>query len=462
MTPQTFARRRVALTTQVSAPILLMGNGQRSRNLPMNKVAFRQDSTFLYFTGCTLPYAAALLEGDTCTLFVPAPADGDALWHGHTASLAHLRETLGVTSVRPRSALEQALSGRTVRTLAVGDEEMNRQATALTGTPLVFGKALGDDDLIDAVIRLRRNKEPAEVQAIRDAARHTAVAFDAVIRGTRTGGHERPLAALFEGVLAARGLTTGYDTILTQAGEVLHNGAHDATLEDGRLLLLDGGGELASGYGVDITRAWPVNGVFSPRQRAAYDAVLAAQEAAIAAATPGVRNRAVHDAASRVLAEWLYAEGLLTVPPDVSLRTGAHAAFFPHGIGHFLGLDVHDLENFGDRPSYPEGGSRPEGFGTCYLRMDLPLEPGWVITAEPGFYVVPAILEDAALRAHFGDQVNYTLARDWYGFGGIRIEDDLLITAEGNDILTNVPKSADAIEAMIGTGRTPEERLCCS
>jgi len=211
---------------------------------------------------------------------------------------------------------------------------------------------------------------------------------------------------------------------------------------------------------VDITRTWPVSGTFTPRQRAAYDAVLAAQLAGIAAAQVGVRNRVVHDASSRVLTEWLCSEGLITTSPDLAFERHAHALFFPHGIGHHLGLDVHDLENFGDRSSYPPGQGRPEPFGTRYLRLDLPLKADWVITVEPGFYVVPAILEDPDLVAQFGDIVDFDKARSWYGFGGIRIEDDVLITPDGPDVLTAVPKHPDEVEALVGSGMSAEERLC--
>ena len=455
-----YANRRDRLRKRVSGPILLVGNGERSRNLPMNKVPYRQDSTLLYFTGCRHPGAAALLDDDGFTLFLPEPADDDALWHGHVTSLEEHAQTFAADQARPRRELARALSGRRVRTLAVADELTNRELSELTGTPLRFGSDHGDEALMDAVIDMRRRKDAHEIEAIKTAARHTEVAFDAVIRGTRPGGHERALTALFEGVLAARGLATGYDTILSQSGEVLHNHAHEDVLESGRMVLLDGGGEVRSGYGVDITRTWPVDGTFTDRQRSAYQAVLAAQKAGIDTARKGVRNRAVHDASSRVLTEWLVDEGFIKCSVDDAFARHAHALFFPHGIGHHLGLDVHDLENFGDRASYPAGQGRPDFFGTRYLRMDLPLEVDWVITVEPGFYVVPAILEDQALVTRFEDIVDFDRARSWYGFGGIRIEDDLRITEGAAEVLTAVPKSLDDIEAMVGTATSAEERLC--
>jgi len=457
--PNIHARRRQVLSTRVTGPILLMGNGHRARNLPMTPLPFRQDSTFLYYTGCDLPGAAALLLEGRCILFLPEPAPDDPLWHGEVPSLEALREHYGADEVRPATTLEEAVPEGPVRVLAVADENRNRFAARLCGVPLAFGSEPGDPALVDAVIAMRRAKQDEEIAEIRLAAEHSAAAHVAVMRATHPGRSERALAALFDAVLAARGCVPGYGTILSQSGEVLHNERHDQVLSAGRLLLLDGGGEVATGYGADITRTWPVDGRFRPRQRAAYEAVLAALETAIPLCRAGVRYREVHDAASRVIARWLRDEGLITVDPDTSVETGAHGVFFPHGVGHLLGMDVHDLENFGDRPAYPPDRGRPEQFGTRYLRLDLPLEPGWVVTIEPGFYVVPAILADPGLRETLAGQVDFERAQEWIGFGGIRIEDNVLVTTKDPDVLTEVPKTPGDVEALVGTGVPAEDLL---
>lgn len=456
--PTHHRQRRRALRDRVAGPILLMGNGLRARNLPADPLPFRQDSTFLYFTGCDRPGAAALIDDDGCTLFLPEPADDDPLWHGEVPGFEALRERHGVDRVRAATELPEAVPSE-AKTLAVPDENRNRLASRLVGAPLSFGREHGDDDLVDAVIALRRAKAPEEIAAMRRAGEISARAHLAVARATRPGSHERVLAALFEAVLAAHDCVPGYGTILTQAGEILHNHRHDQPLQAGRLLLVDAGGELPSGYGADITRTWPVSGTFTARQRAAYEAVLEAHRVAIDTVAPGVRYREVHDAASRVLARWLRDEGLLTCDPDTSVETGAHGVFFPHGVGHLIGLDVHDLENFGDRPAYPPDRGRPEPFGTCYLRLDLPLEPGWVVTIEPGFYVVPAILADDDLRERLAGQVDFEAARAWQGFGGIRIEDDVLVTDDGRDVLTSVPSAPAEVEALVGSGPPAEGLL---
>ena len=458
----TFRRRRRQLWQRIQRPILLLGNGERPRNLPMTSLPFRQDSTLLYFVGCRQPGAAALLDGEQCTVYLPLPGADDALWHGPSPSPTAVRDSLGVDRVAPAAGLPEAVAslaraGRPPATLAVADAERNCLAAGWLGIELSFGCDHGDPALVQAVIAMRRNKDAAELGAMRAAAAHTAAAHMAVARALHPGGHERTLAALFEAVLGARNCVTGYATILSQHGEILHNHSHDEVLRDGALLLVDGGGEVASGHGADVTRTWPVGGAFIGRQRAAYEAVLAAENAAIDRCRPGVWYREVHDAASLEIARFLADEGLLRIAPEDALETGAHALFFPHGVGHLLGMDVHDLENFGDLAAWPEGMARPEEFGTRNLRLNLPLEPGWVVTVEPGFYVVPAILDDPVLRERFADQVDFERAEDWRGFGGIRIEDDIAITGGAPENLSaELARTVEEIEDLVGSGQPAE------
>ncbi|MFK7931313.1 MAG: aminopeptidase P family protein, partial [Myxococcota bacterium] len=303
--------RRASLQERVDGSILLMGNGERMRNLPMNSVPFRQDSTFLYFTGCTTPDAAALLDDDGYTLFLPTPPEGDELWHGPTPTLEEQRMALGADRVRDSSELGTVIGSRSVKTLAVADNAKNAIGSRITGQPLAFGAEHGHLDLADAVIDMRRRKGAEELEELRRAAAVTTRAFNAVMAATRPGTTERGLAALFQAVLANHGCVPGYGLILSVRGEILHNFHHHNTLEDGQLLLLDGGGEVDTGYTVDITRTWPTNGRYAPRQKSAYQAVLEAQLQAINQCRPGVRYRHVHDTACRVLAQWLIDEGLL-------------------------------------------------------------------------------------------------------------------------------------------------------
>jgi Xaa-Pro aminopeptidase len=454
--------RRERVAAAVGAPVLLVGPRDRARNLPMNALPFRQDSSLWYLSGYAGPDAALLLHDGRAVLYAPLPDAEDALWHGPSADADAIAEACGVDEVRPfdLEALRRLAPLRPA-TIASPDAAVNALLASITGQTLRYGVDHGDDALVEALIAARRTKDAWEIAQMRRAAEISAEAHRWTMALTQPGRTEAALAAAFTAYLEARGLTPGYGVILTQRGEILHCHDHSGRLADGALLLLDGGGELrSSGYGADITRTWPVNGRFSGQQRAAYEAVLEAQRASLALCRPGIRYRDVHDASCRVLATFLVDEGLLRGSVDEVLARHAHALFFPHGVGHHLGLDVHDLENFGDRPSYPANQGRPEPFGTRNLRLDLPLEAGWVVTIEPGFYVVPAILQDAVLRERFADLLDPEVLERWSGFGGIRIEDDVHVTATGPDVLSaGVPTDVDAIEACVGVGATIEDWL---
>ncbi len=454
LAPELHAQRRQTLQQKVGRPILLMANVAQARNLPMNVLPFRQDSSFLYFTGCHTAGAALLIDDSGETLFLPEVAEDDALWHGPLPGIEEQAEALGFSSVAPRSELEARLQGTQPATLAIADAAVNSWLTRLTGEPHVFGRQFGDRALVRAIIDMRKVKDEHEIAEMRAVTEVSAQAHALMMKLTRPGRTEQGLAEVFRSFLRRRGYNLGYDVILSQDGQILHNHDHSGVLTPGRMVLLDGGGEhIGSAYGADITRTWPVSGTFNPQQKAAYQAVLAAQEAQIAKCTVGTSFREVHDAGCLVIAQFLIDEGLLTgITAEDAVATGAHALFFPHGTGHHLGMDVHDLENFGDLSSYPEGMGRPELFGTRYLRLHLPLEAGWVVTVEPGFYVVPAILNDATLRDRFSKVLNADALAGWEGFGGIRIEDDILITPAGPDNLSaSAPKTVAEIEALVGT-----------
>jgi Xaa-Pro aminopeptidase len=268
---------------------------------------------------------------------------------------------------------------------------------------------------------------------------------------------EQLLAGHVEGAFARGGCTAAYTTILSVRGEVLHNHGHENTLAAGDIVLLDAGAEsIETGYCNDVTRCWPVGG-FRPEGRDVYQLVLDAEQTAIAAVKPGARFRDLHLLASRVLAEGLVSMGLLVGSPEGLVESGAHALFFPHGLGHQLGLDVHDLEAFGDRVHYPHGRVRSAQFGTKYLRMDMDLEAGMTFTIEPGLYFVPAILHAPELRERFSSQVNWARAEQFLsmnggrGFGGIRIEDNVHCTPSGAEVITaSIPKSVHDMEALAG------------
>jgi Xaa-Pro aminopeptidase len=446
--------RRERLITDLGCPVLLVGNGNRARNLAMSPLPFRQDSSFLYFTGCTVPGAAALITPEGEQLYLPAPSPDDPLWHGSQPTIEEQARALGFEQAASLANLEsdcKRVNGE-ILSLAVPDDRQTALARRLTGQALDFDQGRGPTGLIEAIIRMRRILSEDELQAMRDAAKVTAKAHRWAMAVTRPGVHEAELAALFDAIVAASGLTNAYESIVTVRGEVLHNFHRVNRLQSGQLMLLDGGAEARSGHATDVTRTWPVSGKFEPRQKAAYEAVLEAQRQAIERVRPGVRYREVHHRASIVLAQFLVDEGLVRGSAEAAVETGVHALFFPHGVGHLIGLDVHDLENFGDRAAYPSDRTRSKQFGTCYLRLDLDLEPGMAVTIEPGFYVVPNILQDRELVGRFGDQLDLERARSWEGFGGIRIEDDIAVSDAGPDLLTpGIPKTVDEVEAIVGT-----------
>lgn len=459
--------RRQQFLGSIDGPVLLMAGGWQSRNYPANWQPYRADSTFLFFFADPEPNAAALFDpkDKSVVLFLDARTPEDALWHGPVPSFAELKKRHGVTAVLPRSDLaaevRRRVGKRRLRSVAIADPRATAEAAALTGEALDFhhSAAVGDPDLLLAIARLRSRRDAEELGEMRAAAAVTRKAHTLAMAYTRPGIFEQELVGHVEGAFAKAGCVPAYNTILSVRGEVLHNHAHGNLLHEPDLVLLDAGAERPSGYCADVTRTWPVSGRFSPEAADVYDIVLAAEQAAIAAVRPGARYRDIHLLASRVLADGLVQMGLLRGAADELVESGAHALFFPHGVGHLLGLDVHDMEAFGDLIAYAPGRTRSKQFGTAYLRLDLDLEPGMCVTIEPGIYFVPAILRDAKFKKQFRGQVDFARAEQFLtmnslrGFGGIRIEDDVLCTDSGHEVLTAaVPKERAAVEALVGSG----------
>jgi Xaa-Pro aminopeptidase len=458
-----FRRRRERLASQHPGAALVFSGGPRARNYPANTYAFRADSHFLWLVGTAMADAALLLHGGRSVLLVPPEADDDALWHGTLPSREDLRAATGVDEVRSTDELAQAIADAggadRVATLPSADPLTRaRQARMLartwdpTAAPRVGDLAAIDLALADAMIDLRLQHDDAAVAAMQRALEGTAAAHLAGMKVTRAGLHEHDVRAAMERELVARGMDCAYGSIVTVHGEILHNTTYHHRLEAGDLLLADLGGE-HEGWASDITRTWPVSGEFSPTQRALYDIVLAAQLDAIAKVVPGTRYRDVHLAACITLARGLVDVGILKGDAESLVERGAHALFFPHGIGHLIGMDVHDMEDLGDRAGYAQGRSRSAQFGLGYLRLDRDLQPGMAVTIEPGLYLVPAILQSEPLCGPF--VADGTLDREavkrFSDVRGIRIEDDVLCTPTGPNVLSHaIPKAPEAVEAAVG------------
>ncbi len=444
------ARRHRLAARLGGAPALLASGRPLPRNYADNTHPFRASSHFLYFVGLPLPEAWLLVEGEQATLFVRPSTPQDELWSGPSPSFGALAEATGC-AVRALDELQGVLGKRDVATVpAVDTATRLEQARLLGRSPDTPSPA--DERLAEAIVALRLIHDEAALSELRHAAAITAEGHRAAMAVTRPGIREWEVRAAFDGAFLARGAAGhAYHPIVTVHGEVLHSHGHDNELAGGDLLLADAGAESAGGWASDVTRTWPVSSRFSESQREIYDVVLAAQQAAIAKVRPGVRYRDVHLTAARVLTEGLVALGVLRGDVDELVADGVHAMVFPHGVGHLLGLDVHDMEDLGDRAGYAPGRTRSEQFGLGYLRLDRDLEPGMVVTIEPGFYRVPPILSDEKLNAVAGDRLDRGKLGRYVDVRGIRIEDDVLVTAGEPEVLTaSIPKQPDEVEAAVG------------
>lgn len=447
-----YAARRERLAKRLDGrPALIPAGTARPRNYAANTFPFRATSHFLYLFGLPVRGAYGLWNGEAWTVYTrPATAD-DALWHGPEPTLDELSAVLGC-AVKPLDQLAQALAGRTAATLPAPDLETCKAQADTLGRP-VAPHELAEIDLplADAMIALRLVHDEAAIAGLRLAAEATLAAHRSGMRVTRAGIRESVVRAAMEAELVARGMTVAYGSIVTVHGEILHNERHHNLLGDKDLLLADVGAETAGGWAGDVTRTWPVKGTYSPTQRDFYDVVLDAQRETIRAVRPQARYRDLHLLASRRLAAGLVALGVLTGEPDELVADGVVALLFPHGIGHLIGLDVHDMEDLGDRAGYQRDRSRAPEFGIRSLRLDRDLVPGMAVTIEPGLYIVPAILDNPALTEKAKGRLRRDRLAAFSDVRGIRIEDDVLVTAEGSEVLTAaIPKTREAIESEMG------------
>ncbi|WP_017660923.1 aminopeptidase P family protein [Baaleninema simplex] len=446
----TLRERRSRLAERVEFPVVLWSGRSKPRNFPANRYPFRASSHFLYFAGLPLENAAVRLEGGKLELFLDDPEPGDALWHGERLKRHEIARTIGADAAFPLSELPAR--AKNAATVAVLDDSVRQQQALVLERSLSPLDSLHgiDRDLVRAIVQLRLTHDAGALVELRHAASVAVEAHKAGMAATKTAHWEAQVRGAMEGVILGHNMTCSYNSIVTVRGEVLHNEQYHDPLEAGDLLLADVGAETPYGWASDITRTWPVNGQFSPTQRAIYDVVLAAHDRAIAAVRPGVEYRTVHLLAAKTIAEGLVDLGILRGDSESLVETDAYALFFPHGIGHLLGLDVHDMEDLGDYAGYENARARSDRFGLCFLRLHRPLKPSMLVTIEPGFYQVPGILNDSANRDKYKDAVNWERLKDFADVRGIRIEDDVLVTEDGRDVITAaLPTQAEAIEQSV-------------
>lgn len=455
---ETYIRRRKALKNQMkSGLILILGHNDAPFNYSDNTYGFRQDSTFLYFFGIDHQGFAGLIDLDSGEEFLYGDdvSMSGIIWMGPQPLVRERAERIGVPCTFELSALElkikQAIAqGRKIHFTPPYRGENQMWLSDLLGIHHRRVAEYASTELIQACIALRSVKEPCEIAELEA---HMRVAYDmhtTAMRWAREGVTEQHITGLIEGISLSGGGMVSFPVICSVRGETLHNHHHDNILRKGDLLLVDAGSESPMHYATDHTRTTPVGGKFSDRQKEIYQIVLDANNTAREAVRPGVFYRDVHLLAARTIVQGLKQAGLMKGDVDEAVAAGAHALFFPHGLGHMLGLDVHDMEDYNDTlVGYDHEITRSTEFGLKSLRLGRRLHEGFVITNEPGIYFIPALIDAWKSEKKHLAFIEYERLEKYKDFGGIRLEDDLLVTSTGSRILgQRIPISIDEVEAI--------------
>ncbi len=443
-------QRRDKLAQLIKHPVILWSGSPLRRNFSSNQYPFRASSHFLYFAGIPLANAAIRLEAGRLELYLDNPPPAATLWHGETPQSLEIGAIIGADAVYPLAELSKKTEG--VATIALQDSITYQQQCQLLNRPVSLSeRASGSDlELAKAIVELRSHHDSLALKELRASAAVSIEAHLAGMQATRKAKNEAEIRGAMEGVIIAHNMCCAYNSIVTVQGEVLHNETYHNQLQPGDLLLADVGAETPNGWAADITRTWAVSGKFSSTQKDIYEIVLQAHDDSIAKVQPGVEYRDIHLLAARIIAQGLVDLGILKGNAEDLVEMDAHALFFPHGVGHLLGLDVHDMEDLGDVAGYELGRSRSDRFGLGYLRLDRPLQSGMLVTIEPGFYQVPAILNHPDLRTKYQDVVNWERLAQFKDVRGIRIEDDVLVTDSGREVLTaELPTKVEEIEDLV-------------
>ena len=451
-----YKNRRAQLKTLVKNGVAFFpGNEESPMNYPANTYHFRQDSSFSYFFGLTQPGLAGIIDFDSGDeyLFGNDVGMDDIIWMGHQPTMKERANTIGVDQTLQKDKLGEFLGkiisdGRKIHYLPPYRGETLIQIHHLLGKPLDIIRQESSPELIKAVVMLRSVKDENEIREIESMIK---VAYDmhtTAMKMAYPGVYEREIAGRIEGIALSSGGPVAFPVILTINGQILHNHDHSNILKEGKLMVVDAGAESALGYASDITRTLPVGGKFSQKQKEIYEIVLNANLETISEIKPGVLFKDIHIMAARIIAEGLKELGMMRGNIDEAVKAGAHALFFPHGLGHMLGLDVHDMEGLGENyVGYNDTVKRSDQFGTAYLRMGKNLQPGYVLTIEPGVYFIPALIDLWKKEKKFREFINYDNVDSYRNFGGVRIEDDVLVTETGHRVLGKpIPKTVEEVE----------------
>lgn len=452
---ETYMARRAELKQSVGSGLLLfLGNDESGMNYADNTYHFRQDSTFLYFFG--LPYAglAAIIDidNDKEIIFGDELTIDAIVWMGTQPTLHEKSEAAGITEVRPSEAIETYLKnarqkGQLIHYLPTYRAE--HQIKLFRWLDVAPGAEKPSVPFIVSVVNQRNHKSEEEIAEIEKACIVTADMHLAAMRTVRPGIRESKVAAAVSEVAYAHNYELSFPTIATINGQTLHNHDHSHLIKSGDMLLLDAGAETEMGYAGDMSSTIPADKTFTTRQREIYDIQVAAHEAAVAALRPGIPFVEVYESACIVIMERLKTLGLVKGDPAEAVKAGAHAMFMPCGLGHMMGLDVHDMENLGEE--YVGYGGQPKStqFGRKSLRLGRKLEPGFVLTIEPGVYFIPELMDLWKSQGKFTDFIDYDKLFAYKDFGGIRNEEDYLITETGARLLgKKIPLHADEVESF--------------
>ena len=460
-TADIYSARRAELRRRIGKGIILLpGNVESPFNYPNNTFHFRQDSTFMYFFGHSVPALAGVIDVESGeeTLYGDDFTVEDIIWMGPQPTIRNFADEVGVAQSKPMAKLQEdvrrAISlGREVHYLPPYRGETILMMSDLLGIQPSMLHARKSWDLLFAVAEMRECKGEEEIAALEEAFEIGYQMHTAAMRNTRVGRTEHEVAGIVDGMALRYGTGVSFTTILSQHGEVLHNHDHSGTMTDGRLLLCDAGGEHLNGYVSDHTRTFPVNGKFTQKQKDIYNIVLAAHDAAAAALRPNMMYTEYSDAAFRTLIEGLKALDLVRGSVDDAIAAGAAYLFMPHGLGHGIGLDVHDCENIGERSfSFAEVEERAKQSACCITRAWWRLQPGTVLSNEPGIYFVPDLIDKYKAEGKCQGIVNYDKLEEYRDFGGIRLEDDMIVTATGSKQIGSkqIPITVEDVEAMVG------------
>lgn len=455
---EVYTKRREELHKKIKSGLaLFIGAVEAPMNYPSNTYHFRQDSDFLYFFGLDLPGFAGLIDFDSGKdrLFGNDFDIDDIIWMGPQPKVKDLALKCGITDTAPMSKLEdvikEALSKkRKVHFLPPYRGEAKMTLGSLLKENPCQMKTLASVELIKAVISMRSIKEKIEIDEIEKAVDIAYEMHVTSMKMCKEGVKEQDIFGTLEGIALSKGGGTSFPIILSINGQTLHNHGHSNILKKGRMMITDAGAETNMHYASDITRTTPVGGKFSQQQKDIYEIVLKANTEAIKATKPGMSNRDLHFMACRIIATEMKALGLMKGDVDEAVAAGAHAIFMPHGLGHMLGLDVHDMEALGENfIGYNDEVKRSEQFGTAFLRFALPYKSGHVFTVEPGCYFIPELIGLWKKEGKFKDFINYSKLDAYLSIGGIRIEDNVLITEKGHKLLGKpIPKTVKEIESV--------------